>query len=145
MITAYNDCYLYDVADNVGGLFHKAVFEQGYKPDEFASLFAQSSVAKGIENCHPLYLAGMSSSEMLEEITGINDGGRPVPEDRSQGFWTGYIIALSQHAINCSFREMFSKYPCSRIYSLYHPMHEAPEESMIEQIGKAVFSGTSSP
>jgi len=138
MIHAYNDNYVECVSDNLGELFHKAIFEQGYNPDEFASIFAESTVARGIEHAHPLYLAGMSSTELLEEITGKNDGYPPVPEDRSQGYWTGYIIALAQHSVNCSFRKLFSEFPCSRIYSLYHPMHEADESSMIELIDKKI-------
>ena len=65
MIRAYSDMYLNSVMHNLAALFDIAINAEGLDADEFASKFATSEIATGIEAGVPDILAGKSATEML--------------------------------------------------------------------------------
>ena len=68
MIHAYGEDRLRFITRNLGVMFDYAVYEANTDIDEFADLFAGSTVAWGLETAHPRYLTGMSAMEIYEEV-----------------------------------------------------------------------------
>lgn len=68
MIHAYDKFYLPDVQKNLGAAFDIAVNGCSFSPDDFYNLFITSKIASNIENGSPKYLAGVSGTELAEEI-----------------------------------------------------------------------------
>lgn len=140
MIHAYNECYLNDVMKNVSDFFDIAINRVGLDADEIADRFSSSRIANGIENGNPNYLSGKSATEMLSELLEQDISFNQVPLDRSEEYWSGWILAYAQWYLNKSFKEIISVMPLSKLISFYHPYHEAPEEKMIEYIESLLVS-----
>ena len=140
MIHAYNECYLNDVMKNVSDFFDIAINRVGLDADEIADRFSSSRIANGIENGNPNYLSGKSATEMLSELLEQDISFNQVPLDRSEEYWSGWILAYAQWYLNKSFKEIISVMPLSKLISFYHLYHEAPEEKMIEYIESLLVS-----
>ena len=138
MIPAYAEGYVNTFSRSLGNLFHIAVVMEDMDGDEFAGMFATSEVAKGVENAHPLYLAGISSRTMFRLVTGTFVDTEVLPELRSPEFWGGYIAARAQREINCTFARLFERVPYSTIVSMYEPYHEMNESKMLEILKEKV-------
>ena len=123
MIRAYNEIYLSNVYRNLGTLFDIAVFLEDMDADRFAGLFSTSSVARGIESGSPRYLAGVSPQTMFEEITNLRITRNVPPSGASDAEWMGYVAAYSQWYCGCTFKELFSAVPASRMMSLRDTTH----------------------
>lgn len=136
MIHAYNELYLNTVMKNLAALFDIAVNEKGFSADEFATIFASSKVAKGLENGFPDILAGKSANELLELIINKESDSSVIPFERTPEYWAGWVLGFSQWYLNKSFKEIFSKISFGTIVSLYHPYHEADIMKTVELIEK---------
>ena len=142
MIHAYNEIYLNSVMKNLAALFDLAINAEGYAADEFASFFATSDIASGIEAGVPNMLTGKSATELLIELTGKDLEYTSVPTDRTPQYWAGWVLAKAQWYLNKSFSEILSVMPFSRLVNMYHPYHEADEMKTIEVI-QELFPNTS--
>lgn len=134
MTHAYNKIYLDSVMRNVGAIFDIAINAMGREASEFASRFADSDLAKGIEAASPNILAGKSPTEMLSELFETIIPYDSVPMDRSPEYWAGWILALSQWYFNRSFKEILTVVSFGEIINRYYPYHEADEMKTIEWI-----------
>lgn len=134
MIYAYNDLYLYDVMKNMAAMTDMAINAEGLDPDEFGSLFAESSVARKIENAIPDMLAGKSGAEMLSIILCKRVDYCVIPPDRTPEYWAGWILAMAQWELNVPFKQILDAMTLSSIINMYHPYHEADESKSIEAI-----------
>lgn len=134
MIYPYDKLYLYDVMKNMAAMFDVAINAEGLDPDGFAALFADSSVARKIENAIPDMLAGKSGIEMLSIILSKKVDFCVIPMDRTPEYWAGWILAIAQWELNLPFKKILEAIPFSSIIGMYHPYHEADESKSIEAI-----------
>lgn len=74
---AYDESYLDDAMDALGGMLDYAVVDCGYDPDEFFEWFIVSGVAAGFERGNPKFVAGMSGVELAREVRFRVAGERP--------------------------------------------------------------------
>jgi len=138
MIHAYNKLYLNTVMENIAALFDIAINAEGFDPDEFSYIFANSSVAKKMEAAHPDYLAGKSAGEMLSIIFNRQLPEYIIPQNRTPEYWAGWVLANAQWSLNRSFKEIIDAFSFSKLLSLYHPYHEADESKAVELIKESM-------
>ena len=98
---AYDESYLDDAMDALGGMLDYAVVDCGYDLDEFFDWFIVSGVAAGFEGGNPKFVAGMSGVELAREVRFRVAGERistpaSQPLDKSPEYWTGWIMAYYQ-------------------------------------------------
>ena len=134
MLRSYNRTYLRDVMKNLAGLMDIAINSEGLNEDEFGKMFADSEVARQIENGVPDMLSGKSATEMLSMILGRDVECTTVTTDRSEAYWAGWILAIAQWETGRKFSEILAVTPMSDLMNMYYPLHEAPEEKTVEII-----------
>ncbi len=134
MIRAYSEIYLNGVMKNLAALFDIAINAERLAADEFATLFASSKVAEGIESGFPDVLVGKSATELLEIILNKECNYCVTPIKRTPEYWAGWILAFAEWYLNKPFKEILVKISFSTIVSLYYPYHEADEMKTIELI-----------
>lgn len=139
MIRAYSDFYLPDTRRNLGTLFHICVCQEGMDIDDTGTMFALSSIAKGIESGEPRMLAGMSGSEMASEVLGRRVVYNNPYLQLSPEYWTGYAMAQVQWYFNRPFGYIFDRYPCSRLLRAYYPLHEADLSKTCDVVGEVLI------
>ena len=141
MIHAYNELYLATVMRNLAALVDIAINAEGLEPDTFGKMFAESNVAKAIENAVPDMLAGKSATEMLSEILQKDVAYTAVPLDRTPAYWAGWVLAKAQWLLRKSFTEILSVMPLSSLIDMYYPYHEADEQKTIDVIKERFNNG----
>ncbi len=133
MVRAYLKGYLEDVLNNLGYVFDVAVNFYHYDIDEFANLFKNSAVARGIEEKFPLYLVGQSSLELLGTILKRNDIPRMFfPPEKSREFWVGFVYAYANWYLIKPFSELIDLVPASKLREYYNPYHETSDTKIME-------------
>lgn len=134
MIHAYSDLYLNSVMHNLAALFDIAINAEKLDADAFASKFATSEIASGIEAGVPNILVGKSATEMLMIILKKDIDYTVVPVDRTPEYWAGWVLAKAQWYLNKTFKEVLDVMPFSKLVEMYHPYHEADEMKTVEKI-----------
>lgn len=144
MIHAYDKSYLPDVQKNLGAAFDIAVNGCSFSPDDFYNLFITSKIASNIENGSPKYLAGVSGTELAEEIFFKCGLERKIPVyenyDRTPEYWGGWILAYFQWDTDFSFTKIHNVISMEKIISMYNPLHEAPEEKFVDVVKEIIAS-----
>ncbi len=129
MIHAYNELYLNEAARCLAHAFDYALNECGFEPDWFGSIFASSPKSSQFAKGNPLYLAGKSGEELVQEILleVCPNKKFPMPvfrEERTKEYWAGWALAHYQwHSSRC-FKDILSKAPLSEIISMHLVFHE---------------------
>ena len=134
MINAYSEVYLNSVMHNLAALFDIAINAEGLAADDFAELFVNSEIARGIEAGAPNILAGKSATEMLMIILDKKVEYTVVPVDRTPEYWAGWVLAIAQWCLDKSFKDIISVMSFGTLVSMYYPYHEADEMKTIEKI-----------
>jgi len=150
MTNAYPEILLRKAKIKVGDMFEFAVNEFGIDGEDFAMMFAGSSIAYRLEVGEPKYLAGMSGVELallvIKEKTGIT----PVVEDiehlyRSPNYWCGWAICHYQWISGLSYKEILEIAPYNDLLHMYKTLHEVDISKFIdvmEKKRKSVFVET---
>lgn len=137
---AYDELYLPDAMEVLGGFFDYAVNDYGAEGDEVAELFAMSSLARGFETGEPRLVGGMSGAELFARLAEERAGGGsnlPAPTfraARTPEYWVGWVSAYVQWRLGLTFSRLFSLLPYDELVSLYHPWHEASEGRFCELV-----------
>ncbi len=134
---AYNPIYLSKAARAVGTMLHDAVYEFQYDGEQFFRLFIQSGVAKQIENGNPKFIAGKSGLELFCDVVEYTSGKNIEVDiietyDRSDAFWTGYILTYYQCYSGKCFRDILETLPYNDLLKLYDTLHEADIQKSYE-------------
>lgn len=134
---AYSHIYLSKAARAVGNMLHDAVFEFGYDGGDFLRLFIQSGVAEQIENGNPKYTAGKSGIELFMEVVERTidrqiDNALIEAYDRSDVYWTGWVLVHYQWYSGRSFRNILETVPYNELIGLYDTLHEADIQKSYE-------------
>jgi DNA-binding transcriptional regulator YiaG len=145
MIHAYNEDYLDDAMRNLGEAFDYARECQNIEPDAFLLLFIATGLAGQFGNGVPLYVSGMSGSELVLEA--LRRAGLPAATssvqtcyDLSPAYWCGWILAFVQWRGGRSFREIHSLLSMTELERLYPALHEAGEERAADAIDSLLAS-----
>ena len=127
---AYREMYNSRVQDVLGDAFDYAVNSCGISGNEFAELFAMSTISKRIANGEPAYVSGKSGIEItidvIAETKGIElDIEQQINYSRSKEYWIGWIIAYYQCHSGRQFEDIFKALSYEKLEKMYYPLHEA--------------------
>jgi DNA-binding transcriptional regulator YiaG len=130
MIHAYQEIYLSKAQSVLGDAFDYAVNACDISGDDFAKLFAASSVGKRMENGEPSYIAGKSGIEIAVEVLDETMGIKVVaePQDsfgRSAEYWIGWAVAYYQWYSCRKYSDIFKALPYETLKKMYYTLHEA--------------------
>jgi DNA-binding transcriptional regulator YiaG len=130
MTRAYHETYLSKAQSVLGDAFDYAVNTYGIPGNDFAKLFAASSVSRRMEKGEPSLIAGRSGVEVavlvLLETTGHAPDAEPTGSvSRSGEYWVGWAVAYYQWHSDRSYQEIFSVLSFDDFLSMYPMLHEA--------------------
>ncbi len=136
-MNAYNELYLEDAANNLGGFFDYMVHSALISLDRSFAWLANSVVGQQFEKGNPTYIGGMSGAELaghlLHEITGKWHRIEPMQHlDRSKEYWAGWALAHYQWRRGVSFKQMIEYgLTASRVCDMYI-LHESDISKFIQ-------------
>ena len=141
MTHAYSGLYIENAQQVFAHMLHYVIYDLGMEYDPYCRLFVQSGVADQFGRGNPRYVAGMSGTELADEVlrrvTGQGCTKDPAPyEDRSDAFWTGYTLAWYQWNTGCSFRDLFEEVSCSSVANMYRKYHEMDLQHSADEIDR---------
>lgn len=129
MMHAYDKLYLDKARTSLARMLDFAVYDLKYGLSDFFDLFIKSNVAARFEMGEPAVIVGKSGVELayevLEETKGIT--ARVAPKyagNRSEEYWTGWVLAYYQWETALSFSDIVTYVPIKNIKALYMPYHE---------------------
>ena len=135
MTHAYDHSYLEDISDNMGAMFHDAVFEFKIDGNEFFDRFITSGIAELIEVANPKYSVGMSGLELYYEVMArtkdpysadyVSEKREIEFFDRTSAYWVGWALAHYQWYSNCKFSDIARMMNYDDLAVMYYPLHEA--------------------
>lgn len=123
-IHAYDETYLRRAMQNMGNMLNYAVYALGYSLKEFYRMFLKSDVSDRFADGDIRTLAGMSGTELALAVTGQDESGADLPDQKSAEYWTGWALAFYQWKKNISFQEIEQMISIDDICLMYHPYHE---------------------
>ena len=150
-MSAYAKVYLSEAMGNLAEAFDYAVNACKVSAADFGKAFLASGLAAGWESGSPKFLVGLSGSELATEcLTRIGftrewPAARIDPLSRTPEYWTGWVLAYYQWKTARPFAEIFAALPPDDVLRLYHPLHEADEDTFCdhaEAILKRTFPET---
>lgn len=139
MICAYDKIYLERAKTSLGRMVDFAVYDLDYDMENFFNLFIETGVAKRFENGDSSTLAGKSGTELAYEVVELSQGDttRVKPrytENRSEEYWTGYVLAYYQWTRAKSFEDIVEHVPIKKIKELYSPYHEMDIRQFVDKM-----------
>lgn len=141
MICAYDKVYLNCAKRVLGRMLDFAVHDLKYSIQEFFSLFIKSGVAERFGKGDYTILAGKSGVEVAYEVLEKMqiDVERTAPNyvmNRSEEYWTGWVLAHYQWETALSFEEIEKFIPIHYVKALYSPYHEMDIRHFIEKMNQ---------
>ncbi len=146
---AYSELYLEDAMANLADFFDYAVNDYGAEPDEIASIFAASALARSFEQGTSWAVSGKSGYELFAQLSydlGYSDSALIEPAyrpDKTAQYWAGSVCAYAQWRLDVSFEQIFEAVPLSQVIALYHPWHETSEERFCELLQERMTEANS--
>ena len=139
MTAAYNELYIENAQRVFAQMLHCAVCDLYMDYDRYMRLFIHSGIADQFERGNPRYVAGMSGSELVNEVmhsvTGEYLLRDPAAYDtRSEAYWTGYTLSYYQWASRSPFHIIQRDVPASVIAGMYRKYHEMDIRQSVDEI-----------
>lgn len=136
MMHAYDEVYLDDAMETLGGAVEYATLFCDVTGQEFLDLFVMSGVAKEFGKGNVTYLSGMSGIELarhvLERCGKANGTVSELPYlDYPPEYWIGWILAYYQWNTGKPFEAIFKKIAYEDLERLYGVLHEADPEKAV--------------
>ena len=138
MTNAYNELFLDDAMDTLGGAVEYAVLQCGVPGQEFLDLFVISGVAQEFGKGNVLYVSGKSGIELAQDI--FNLCGKKIPQngdiqniDYPPEYWIGWIIAYYQWSCGMTFKAILNVLTYDMLYDMYGVFHEADPEKAVRK------------
>lgn len=143
MTYAYDEMYLDDAMNNLGEAIEYSSLKCGVDPDRFMSFFIQSGYAELFGKGTPRVISGRSGTELVQDIfmdVGLmNTFPKSISMDSySPEYWSGWSLALYQWISGRSFSNIMRRITMKELIGIYHPLHEASEDRIIETIDMMV-------
>lgn len=136
MTHAYDEIYLDDAMDTLGGAIEYATLFCNYDGQEFFDLFVASGIADEFGRGNVRYISGMSGIELADFVFDKcgkrAKGNADIPYiDYPPEYWIGWILAYYQWYTGKAFSVIFKKISYETLYCLYDVLHEAdPSKSV---------------
>lgn len=130
MTHAYDEMYVEGAMVRMGDMLEYACLDLGYDPDSFFKMFILSGYARRFEIGDVSVVAGKSGPELAYEVLTEIDHVRELPaptwrEDRSDLYWSGWILAYFQWIKNMPFSDIWNSISIRMLQKMYPTMHEA--------------------
>lgn len=130
MTHAYDEIYLDDAMDALGGAVEYATLICNINGQEFIDLFIASGIADEFGKGNVKYISGMSGIELAREILdkcGKNaSSNTDIPyTDYPPEYWIGWILAYYQWHSSQTFSAINKKIGYETLYNVYGVLHEA--------------------
>ena len=136
---AFADTYLPDAMRNLAEAFDYAANACDIPVNDFGNAFLASGLATVWESGSPKVLSGLSGTELVREALMRCGAARswPAPRVDAMGrtpeYWCGWALAFYQWKCARPFSEIFAALPPADIVRLYHPLHEASEDTFADR------------
>ena len=143
MMRAYDELYLDDAMQNLGEAMDYAVNACGMEPDMFMDMFVTGGLAKQFGSGVPKYVAGMSGTELVWEVTERAGREEELPMAQidyecSPEYWAGWILAYYQWYTGRSFKNIKNHISVKEVLDLYSILHEASEEKFVDVLNRRI-------
>lgn len=130
MIHAYDEMYVDGAMIRMGDMLEYACLDCGYDPDAFWKMFLHSGIARKFEVGDVSVVAGKSGPELAYMVLYDVDHRREFPspawrEDRSDLYWSGWVLAYFQWEQNRPFSEIWESISIRMLQKMYPTLHEA--------------------
>ena len=129
MIRAYDKIYLDKAQSALARMLDFAVYELNYPLEKFFNLFIKTGVADRFGAGDYELLVGRSGVELAYTV--LEEAGESVKRkpvrysaDRSEAYWTGWVLAYYQWYTALSFAEIIEAVTITEIADMYTPYHE---------------------
>ena len=136
---AFADTYLPDAMRNLAEAFDYAANACDVSVNDFGNAFLASGLAEAWESGSPKVLSGLSGTELVREAL-VRCGqvrSWPAPRvdalGRTPEYWCGWVLAYYQWESSRPFSEIFTALAPSDVVRLYHPLHEASEDTFADR------------
>ena len=141
MIGAYDKNYLEKARTTLGRMLDFAVYDLKLDIKEFFDRFIISGIANAFENSDSKTIAGKSGVELAYEVmekTGENvrDIKPRYTANRSEEYWTGWVLAYYQWKTSIPFAEIVKYIPIFQIKALYSPYHEMDIRHFVDKMNE---------
>lgn len=128
-IRAYDESYITDAQNILGHAVDFAVMTLHLLPDKFGDAFIVSDVSRQFACGNPRYVAGMNGCELARQVlsethTSFTDAEDVMFLDKAPEYWAGWALAYFQWHCSCSFMDILTAVPLSRIIEMYPVYHE---------------------
>lgn len=130
MIHAYDEVYLDDAMETLGGAVEYATLFCNIDGQEFIDLFVASDISAEFGRGNVKYISGMSGIELARLI--LEKCGKKVADitelpyiDYPPEYWVGWILAYYQWYTGKSFSTICRKITYQTMRDLYGVLHEA--------------------
>lgn len=130
MIRAYNEMYLDDAMECLGGALEYATLFCGMDGQEFLNLFIVCGAADEFGRGNVKFISGMSGIELARYV--LTQCGMKVSEHEDlphinypPEFWCGWILAYYQWYTGKSFAVLSKQLKFTALMDLYGVLHEA--------------------
>ena len=136
---AFADTYLPDAMRNLAEAFDYAANACDIAPNDFGNAFCVSGLAAIWESGSPKVLSGFSGTELVREALVRCGRAHPWPAPRVDAmgrtpeYWCGWVLAYYQWKSARPFSEIFTALAPSDVVRLYHPLHEASEDTFADR------------
>lgn len=129
MMNAYNEVYLGRAQTALARMLDFAVNDLGYGLTEFFGLFLSTDCAEQFERGEPSLIVGKSGIEIAYEVLEKTQRSIIRKEltfiaERSEEYWTGWVLAYYQWRTSLKFSEIVNAIPIAEIRMMYFPYHE---------------------
>lgn len=141
MMHAYDESYLDDAMDTLGGAVEYATLFCNTDGQEFLDLFIVSGIADEYGKGNVKYIAGMSGIELARLV--LEKCGKKASDeahlpyaDYPPEYWIGWILSYYQWYTGKTFSCICKKLSFETLYNLYGVLHEADLHKAVEVFDK---------
>ncbi len=137
MTRAYDEIYLDDAMETLGGAVEYAVLFCNTDGQEFIDLFIASGIADEFGRGNVKFISGMSGIELARHV--LKKCGKKSSDidempyiDYPPEYWIGWILAYYQWYTGKTFASVCKKISYETLYNLYGVLHEADISKSVE-------------
>lgn len=140
-MNAYSKVYLSRARSCLARMLDFAVNDLGHDIDKFFNLFLSTDLAERFGSGEPAMVVGKSGVELayevLEKSKVITERKSPVfTYERSEEYWTGWVLAYYQWHTSLSFLEIVHTVPISTVRMMYFPYHEMDIAQFVDKMNE---------
>ena len=137
MIHAYDEIYLDDAMETLGGAVEYATLFCNIDGQEFLNLFIVSGISEEFGKGNVKYISGMSGIELARDV--LENCGKKSSDiselpyiDYPPEYWIGWILAYYQWHTGKTFENICKKISYETLNNLYGVLHEADPSKSVE-------------